>query len=138
MATMAIALQILYVDRGCRLNKGDPLPILALLHYMRRQMSEEERKLARRIQAIEPINRHLKAGHWLDSRYSKGLTGDAIHAVLCAAGCNKRLMRMTPQKGIRALGAHFFVHEIRPLFENPNQIGIRFQTKPIHLQPNLA
>jgi IS5 family transposase len=69
----------------------------------------------------------------------KGQTGDAIHAVLCAAGYNiKWLMRMILQKGIKPFLFLFFAQEIRALFENLKQIAARFQTNPINLQPNPA
>ena len=50
----------------------------------------------------EPIIGHLKADHRMDRCHLKGQTGDAIHAVLCAAGYNiKWLLRMIRKKGIR-------------------------------------
>jgi len=53
-------------------------------------------------EAIEPIIGHLKANHRMDRCHLKGQTGDAIHAVLCAAGYNiKWLLRMIRNKGIR-------------------------------------
>jgi IS5 family transposase len=86
MQDTVITPQTVYVDRGYRLKKEDRLPIRTLLPDMKRQMTEEERKLASRRQAIEPIIGHLKSDHRLDRCYLKGQTGDAIHAVLCAAG----------------------------------------------------
>jgi len=69
----------------------------------------------------------------------KGQTGDAIHAVLCAASYNtKWLMRMILQNGIKPFLFLFFAHGIRALFENLKQIGARFQTITINLQPNRA
>jgi len=77
--------------------------------------------------------------HRLDRCYLKGQTGDAIHAVLCAAGYNiKWLMRMILQKGIKPFLFLFFAQELRALFENLKQLTARSQTKPINLQPNLA
>ncbi len=103
---------------------------------MKRQMTEEERKLASRRQAIEPIIGHLKSDHRLDRCYLKGQTGDAIHAVLCAAGYNiKWLMRMILQKGIKPFLFLFFAQELHALFENLKQIAARFQTNPINLPP---
>ena len=102
-------------------------------------MTEEERKLASRRQAIEPIIGHLKSDHRLDRCYLKGQTGDAIHAVLSAAGYNiKWLMRMILQKGIKPFLYLFFAKELRDLFENLKQITARFQTKPINHQPRIA
>ena len=108
-------------------------PIRTLLPDMKHLMTEEERKLASRRQAIEPIIGHLKSDHRLDRCYLKGQTGDAIHAVLCAAGYNiKWLMRMILQKGIKPFLFLFCAQEIRALFENLKQIPARFQTNPIN------
>ena len=102
-------------------------------------MTEEERKLASRRQAIEPIIGHLKSDHRLDRCYLKGQTGDAIHAVLCAAGYNiKWLMRMILQKGIKPFLVLFFAKEIRALFENFKQIAARFRTNHVNSHPRLA
>ena len=77
---------------------------------MKHLMTEEERKLASRRQAIEPIIGHLKSDHRLDRCHLKGKTGDAIHAVLCAAGYNiKWLMRMILQKAIKPFLFLFFL-----------------------------
>lgn len=43
-------------------------------------------------QAIEPIINHLKLGHHMNRCHSKGAEGDAIHAMLCAADYNIRLV----------------------------------------------
>jgi hypothetical protein len=44
---------------------------------------------------------HLKADHRMIRCHLKGQTGDAMHAVLCAAGYNIRwLLRMIRKKGI--------------------------------------
>ena len=48
----------------------------------------------KRRQSIEPVFGHLKNDHRMDRNWLKGEVGDAIHAVLCAAGYNIRwLMR---------------------------------------------
>ena len=139
MQDVAVVPETVYVDRGYRLKKEDRLSIRTLLPDMKHLMTEEERKLASRRQAIEPIIGHLKSGHRLDRCYLKGQTGDAIHAVLCAAGYNiKWLMRMILQKGIKPFLFLFFAKEIRALFENLEQIAARFQTKPINHQPRSA
>jgi len=53
-----------------------------------KRLTEKERRLLKRRQVIEPIIGHLKADHRMDRCHLKGQTGDAIHAVLCAAGYN--------------------------------------------------
>jgi IS5 family transposase len=139
MQDVAIAPQTVYVDRGYRLKKEDRLPIRTLLPDMKHLMTEEERKLASRRQAIEPIIGHLKSDHRLDRCYLKGQTGDAIHAVLCAAGYNiKWLMRMILQKGIKPFLFLFFAQELGAFFERLKKIAAQLQTNPINLQPKPA
>ena len=139
MQDVAVVPETVYVDRGYRLKKEDRLPIRTFLPDMKHLMTDEERKLASRRQAIEPIIGHLKSDHRLDPCYLKGQTGDAIHAVLCAAGYNiKWLMRMILQKGIKPFLCLFFAKELHALFENLKQIATRLQTKPINHHPRLA
>lgn len=45
----------------------------------------------RRRNAIEPVIGHLKSGGLLERNHLKGAVGDAINAVLAAAGHNLRL-----------------------------------------------
>jgi len=139
MQDLAVIPETVYVDRGYRLKKEDRLPIRTLLPDMKHLMTEEERKLASRRQAIEPIIGHLKSDHRLDRCYLKGQTGDAIHAVLCAAGYNiKWLMRMILQKGIKPFLFLFFAQALRVLFERLKKIAAQLQTNPINLQPKPA
>ena len=57
-------------------------------------MTQEQRRWLKRRQSIEPVFGHLKSDHRMDRNWLKGEIGDAIHAVLCAAGYNIRwLMR---------------------------------------------
>ena len=73
-----------------------------------KRISEQERKLLRRRQAIEPIIGHLKADHRMDRCHLKGETGDRLHAVLCAAGYNIRwLLRQIVKKGVAFLQVVF-------------------------------
>ncbi len=66
-----------------------------------KSMTEQERKLLKRRQAIEPIIGHLKADHRMNRCHLKGSEGDSLHAVLCAAGYNIRwLLRMITKKGL--------------------------------------
>ena len=59
-----------------------------------RSMTQEQRRWLKRRQAIEPVFGHLKNDHRMDRNWLKGEVGDAMHAVLCAAGYNIRwLMR---------------------------------------------
>jgi len=46
----------------------------------------------RRRSAVEPVIGHIKNGHRMDRNYLAGQQGDAINAVLAAAGYNFRLL----------------------------------------------
>ena len=62
-----------------------------IVHWSKsKRISEQDRRLLKRRQAIEPIIGHLK-----------GETSDRLHSVLCAAGYNIRwLLRMIAKKGM--------------------------------------
>ena len=69
-------------------------------------MTAPQRRWLRRRQAIEPAIGHLKADHRMDRCWLLGASGDALHAVLCAAGYNLRwLMRAVLRGRIQALFA---------------------------------
>ena len=69
-----------------------------------KQMSKAQRRELRRRQAVEPAIGHLKSDCGMDRCWLKGATGDAVHAVLCAAGYNIRwLMRAIVRLGLRAV-----------------------------------
>jgi IS5 family transposase len=68
-----------------------------------KSLTTQQRKWLKRGQAIEPAIGHLKSDHRMDRCHLKGQLGDALHAVLCAAGYNLRwLMRATVRLGLRA------------------------------------
>lgn len=66
-----------------------------LIHRGRyKSLSQEQRRWLKRRQAIEPLIGHTKQDHGMQRCWLKGGEGDALHAVLCAAGFNIRwLMR---------------------------------------------
>ena len=67
-----------------------------------KSMTEQERKLLKRRQAIEQIIGHLKADHRINRCHLNGSEGDSLHVVLCAAGYSIRwLLRMIARKGVR-------------------------------------
>lgn len=86
---------MVYADLGY-LGVDKENPGIEIKHLgMDKLLTEEERKLLKRRQAIEPIIGHLEADHRMDRCYLKGSEGDALHAVLCAASYNIRwLLRM--------------------------------------------
>lgn len=75
---------------------------MTILHRGRsKSMTKCQRRWVRRRQAIEPVIGHLKADHRLDRCWLKGAEGDALHAVLCAAGYNLRwLLRAVARLGL--------------------------------------
>ena len=91
-----------YVDLGYR-GVDQHNPGVSIKHRGKyKSLTEKERRLLKRRQAIEPIIGHLKSDHRMNRCHLKGQEGDAIHAVLCAAGYNIRwLLRMIRKKGIR-------------------------------------
>lgn len=90
-----------FVDLGYR-GVDAQNPDVHIVHRGKsKRIGEQERKLLRRRQAIEPIIGHLKADHRMDRCQLKGEQGDRLHAVLCAAGYNIRwLLRMIVKKGV--------------------------------------
>jgi IS5 family transposase len=93
-----------YVDLGYRGVDADN-PHTAIKHRGKfKTLTDQERKLLKRRQAIEPIIGHLKSDHRMDRCYLKGEQGDRLNAVLCAAGYNlKWLLRMIAKKGVTFL-----------------------------------
>ena len=91
-----------YVDLGYR-GVDQHNPGVSIKHRGKyKSLTEKERRLLKRRQAIEPMIGHLKSDHRMNRCHLKGQEGDAIHAVLCAAGYNIRwLLRMIRKKGIR-------------------------------------
>lgn len=57
-----------------------------------RGLAPSLKKLLKRRQAIEPTIGHMKTDGLLARNWLKGSDGDAIHAVLCGAGHNLRLI----------------------------------------------
>ena len=80
-------------------------PGIDLLHRGKfKSLSKAQRRALRRRPAVEPVIGHLKDDHGMRRCWLKGQTGDAIHAVLCAAGFNIRwLMRAVARLGLRAV-----------------------------------
>jgi len=104
MQSLGVSPEVVYADLGYRgVDKDNP--DIEIKHRGKdKRLSDEERKLLKRRQAIEPIIGHLKVDHRMDRCHLKGAQGDALHAVLCAAGYNIRwLLRMIVKKGLGLL-----------------------------------
>jgi IS5 family transposase len=92
------------VDLGYRgVDKDNPgVQIIHRGKY--KSLTRQQRRWLRRRQAIEPAIGHLKSDHRMDRCWLQGELGDALHAVLCAAGYNLRwLMRAMVRLGRKAL-----------------------------------
>ncbi len=81
---------IAVVDRGYR---DVALEGVKISHPgLRRGITRGLRAMIRRRSAIEPAIGHMKADGKLDRNWLKGALGDAMHAVLCGAGHNLRMI----------------------------------------------
>ena len=78
------------VDKGYR---GVTIPGVEILHPGKlRSMTPRQRQMMKRRSAVEPVIGHLKEDCRMRRCWLKGAMGDAIHAVLCAAGYNLRFL----------------------------------------------
>ena len=101
----AVAPQQVLVDLGFRGVDADN-PNVELIHRGKyRSLSAKQRRWLQRRQAIEPAIGHLKHDHRMDRCWLQGALGDALHAVLCAAGYNLRWLIRAVLRG-----------RIKPLF----------------------
>ena len=99
-----VQVKTVVVDLGYR-GVDAELPGIELLHRGKtKSLTPKQRGWLKRRQAIEPAIGHLKQDHGLQRCWLKGSEGDALHAVLCAAGYNLRwLLRAIAQMGLRAV-----------------------------------
>jgi len=95
-----------FVDLGFRgVDRANPQ--VTLIHRGKsKRLSKLQRRQLRRRQAVEPAIGHLKHDNGMDRCWLMGQTGDALHAVLCAAGYNIRwLLRAVVRKGMKVFFA---------------------------------
>jgi IS5 family transposase len=104
MQGLGVKPEVVYADLGYRGADKDN-PDIEINHRGKdKQLTDEESRLLKRRQDIEPIIGHLKADHRMDRCHLQGSEGDALHAVLCAAGYNIRwLLRIIVKKGLGLL-----------------------------------
>ncbi|MGF6608495.1 IS5 family transposase [Paraburkholderia sp. WSM4175] len=82
--------EVAIVDRG---YKGVAIDGVKIYHPgLRRCITRGLRAMIRRRSAIEPAIGHMKTDGKLDRNWVKGALGDAMHAVLCGAGHNLRMI----------------------------------------------
>lgn len=96
--------QQVIVDLGYRGVDADN-PGVQIIHRGKyKSLSEHERRLLKRRQAIEPLIGHTKADHRMDRCWLQGAVGDALHALSCAVGYNIRwLLRAITRLGLAGL-----------------------------------
>lgn len=119
-----------FVDLGYR-GVDHENPGVEIIHRGKsKSLTTQQRRWLRRRQAIEPAIGHLKHDHRMQRCWLQGQTGDAIHAVLCAAGYNLRwLMRAIARKRIKAFLARWIrwlSAATRHLAATPRTIGALF------------
>jgi len=89
-----------YADLGYRGGDRD-LDGVQLLHRGKwKSLTQAQRKALKRRQAVEPVIGHLKQDHGLGRCWLKGATGDALNAVMAAAGYNLRWLLRWLQQAI--------------------------------------
>jgi len=92
------------VDLGFRGVDEACSPVQIIHRGKFKSLDAQQRRWLKRRQAIEPAIGHAKSDHRMDRCWLVGSTGDALHAVLCAAGFNIRwLLRAIAAKGLMAL-----------------------------------
>jgi IS5 family transposase len=92
------------VDLGYRGVDDEVAPVQVIHRGKAKTLTAQQKAWLRRRQAIEPVIGHAKADHRMDRCWLKGAEGDAIHAVLCAAGFNLRwLLRAIAARMAKAL-----------------------------------
>jgi IS5 family transposase len=91
-------------DLGYRGVKQDNPGVQIIQRGWIKTMTKAQKAWLKRRQAIEPVIGHVKDDCRMRRCHLKGADGDALHAVLCAAGYNIRwLLRAIVSKGIKAL-----------------------------------
>ena len=109
-----------FVDRGYRGHGIEPASGTAVfISGQRRGMTRALKRALRRRSAIEPTIGHMKTDGRLSRSPLKGTTGDALHAVLCGAGHNIRLILAH----LRALLAEILVALLCIMAKNRDQQG---------------
>ena len=90
------------VDLGFRGVDAEVSSVQLIHRGKHKTLTGTQRRWLKRRQAIEPVIGHVKHDHGMRRFWLKGQTGDALHAVLCAAGYNLRwLLRAIVRLGLR-------------------------------------
>jgi transposase, IS5 family len=88
-ALVGNAIQRVIVDKGCRGHNAPPdYRFRVFIAGQKRRMTPKIKRQKRRRSAVEPVIGHMKAEHRMGRNYLWYRQGDAINAVLAAAGYN--------------------------------------------------
>jgi IS5 family transposase len=92
------------VDLGFRGKQASEAPVELIHRGKYKTLTAIQRRWLKRRQAIEPAIGHTKHDNGMDRCWLKGQEGDALHAVLCAAGFNIRwLLHAIVRLGLEGL-----------------------------------
>ena len=94
-----VAVTDAYVDKGYRGHGYTGTADVHIAGQHRKSTTRAERKRRRRRSAIEPKISHLKSDHRMGRCFLARLRGDAINAVLAAAGANLRKLLGLVRRG---------------------------------------
>jgi IS5 family transposase len=90
-AQIGVSLSRIIADRGYRGHNAPPdHRFKVYISGQRRRVTEHIKRELRRRSAVEPVIGHAKGEHRMGRNYLAGPAGDAINAVLAAAGYNFR------------------------------------------------
>jgi IS5 family transposase len=92
-ALIGNTIQRLIADNGYRGHNAPPdYKFRIFIAGQKRRMTSKIKREMKRRSAVEPVIGHLKAEHRMERNYLAHRSGDAINAVLSAAGYNFRLL----------------------------------------------
>ena len=136
------------VDLGFRGVDEACAPVQIIHRGKFKSLDAQQRRWLKRRQAIEPAIGHTKSDNRMDRCWLGGSSGDALHAVLCAAGFNIRwLLRAIAAKGLVALvlalsQLALYAQCIGTLLRNPTlatgRPARRFDWRPWRIMPRLT
>ena len=90
-AQIGVSLSRIIADRGYRGHNAPPdHRFKVYISGQKRRVTEHIKRELRRRSAVEPVIGHAKGEHRMGRNYLAGPAGDAINAVLAAAGYNFR------------------------------------------------
>jgi IS5 family transposase len=104
--------KVALADRGYRGVEAPQGTRLLISHT--RRLPKRLNKLLKRRQVVEPMIGHMKNDGLLGKNWLRGELGDAIHAILCGAGHNLRLILAHLRVLLLALLAWLLLAALKP------------------------